>query len=96
MLEGAVASEDTDERCEDGVLGRPSDELAEKELFERASGTLCSRKAPIVGSHVWAGLMVLGDPVNSKSLGKLVSVAPTGLLMRRQVAEGVLHWKAPP
>ena len=66
MLDGALAKEDIDERCETGVFGRPSEEMAESELLERASGTLCSLKAPMVGSHVWVGLAVLHATVSPR------------------------------
>ena len=65
MLEGMLA-EDIEERCETGVLGRPSGEMAETELFERARGTSCSRKAPIVGSQVWVGFGALHATISHK------------------------------
>ena len=65
ILEGILV-EDTEDRCETGVLGRPSEEMVDTELFERARGTICSRKAPIVGSHVWIGFGVLHATISHK------------------------------
>jgi hypothetical protein len=69
ILEVELTWEETEERCEAGVLGRPSKECPEMELFESTRGIFCSLEAPIVEPPFWADWDVLSKSETLFSTG---------------------------